>query len=314
MTYSASYRYGIGWRSHYSASIFANLDALDLVEVIVDDYFLKPKKYWHELRTLAAQVPVVLHGVSLGLASVHPVDETRLNKLAELLDYVRPVFWSEHLAFVRAGNIEIGHLTAPPRNAATVAGTVKNLRRIEQVTGSRPHLENIATLITPPGSSMQEGQWCAAILEQSGCNMLLDLHNLYANALNSGAAPDEYLCRFPLERTRSVHLSGGKWIPKKTQMNPTSDYTGVRQFKLLDDHLHDVPEDVFALLGTLVQKVPHGLDILIERDGKFPDFCEVLSQLERARGVVHAAQNQLEMAGSPPFSQTIRSYHERRSL
>jgi uncharacterized protein (UPF0276 family) len=192
--------------------------------------------------------------------------------MARLFDNVRPTGWSEHLAFVRGGDIEIGHLAAPPRTAATIEGTLENIRQAERVVGVRPALENIATLIDPPASTLAEGPSTRAIIRASGAPLLLDLHNLYANALNFGAEPAALLESMPLERVRIVHLSGGRWLhPQGTSS------------RLLDDHVHDVPDPVFALLRILGACVGGPLDVIIERDGRYPEFAVLLEQIGRAR-------------------------------
>ena len=53
--------------------------------------------------------------------------------------------------------------------------------------------------------------------------------------------------------------------------------------RLLDDHLHDVPPPVFELLALLAQHAPQPLDVIIERDGRYPDFACLLKQLDAAR-------------------------------
>src|SRR5262245_33107142 len=63
------HRVGIGWRPELAAGIFAHLDRIDVVEVIVDNYFRATRRELDALRALAQQVPVQLHGVGLGLAS-----------------------------------------------------------------------------------------------------------------------------------------------------------------------------------------------------------------------------------------------------
>ena len=114
-------RFGLGWRPELAAGILAHLDRVDVIEVIAEDYFEASRGDLRALRTLAAQVSMVLHGVSLGLASTLPVERKRLDRIARLIDNTGAEAWSEHLAFVRAGGIEIGHLAAPPRSEASVA-------------------------------------------------------------------------------------------------------------------------------------------------------------------------------------------------
>jgi len=266
---------GLGWRPELAAGILAHLDRIDVVEVIADDLFDAPKRELRALRTLAEQVTVTLHGVGLGLASSAPVDGRRLDRMARVVDAIRPRSWSEHLAFVRAGGVEIGHLAAPPRNEATVHGAARNLERARTTVGSAPLVENVATLIDPPGSDRDEVTWVAEVLCASGADLLLDLHNLHANATNFRFDPVAFLERVPAERIAALHLAGGKWV---------AGPGGER--RLLDDHLHDVPDPVYALLREVGRRVPRPLTVVLERDGAYPSMGELLAQLERARATL----------------------------
>lgn len=278
-------RVGLGWRGELSASILERLDAIDVLEVIAEDWLHAPRREQRALRALAMERPVVLHGVALGMASSLPAEERRLERMARLADLVRPLAWSEHLAFVRAADIEIGHLAAAPRTEATIEGTLANLHRASRVVGVLPAMENIATLIDPPASSMDESEWTCRIVRQSGAPMLLDLHNLYANGLNFGTEPGELLARMPLDRVTMVHLSGGRWLHPR-ECAP----------RLLDDHLHDVPDPVFGLLETLAAATAAPLTVIIERDGRYPDFAVIVRQLERAREALAAGRGRARIA------------------
>ena len=266
-------RFGLGWRPELAAGILSNLDRIDIVEVIADDYFEAAKSQRRALRTLAAQVPVALHGVTLGLASSVSVDAKRLEQTARLVGEIQPEFWSEHLAFVRGGGLEIGHLAAPPRTNATVEGAAWNLTAAKKIVGAMPLVENIATLIDPPASQLSEADWTSEILAVANCNLLLDLHNLYANAVNFGFDPYDFIDRMPQEKIRAIHLAGGRWIKAKT----------TDERRLLDDHLHDVPETVYDLLEYTVAKTSHPLTVILERDGRYPPIEILLNQLDRAR-------------------------------
>jgi len=194
---------------------------------------------------------------------------------------VRPAGWSEHLAFVRADGIEIGHLAMPPRTTQTIEQTVRNVATARAITGSAPALENIATLFDPPMSTYTEADWSRRILETCGAPLLLDLHNLYANAVNAGRDPQADLAAFPLERVRCVHLSGGMWI---------SHDGGER--RLLDDHVHSPPDAVFELLHSLESQTTASFEVILERDGHYPSFDVMLAELDRARAELNAVPAQ----------------------
>jgi uncharacterized protein (UPF0276 family) len=263
-------RVGLGWRPELAAGILSNLDSIDVIEVIADDYFDSAARV-RALKTLAAQSTVVLHGIALGMASTAPVDRKRLAKMARLVEQVRPESWSEHLAFVRAGDIEIGHLAAPPRTASTIDATAENLEVARKLVGTLPSVENISTLIDPPASDLEEPEWLTETIEASGAGLLLDLHNLYANSTNFGMDAMDFLDRLPLEKVQAVHISGGRYIGDAANR------------RVLDDHLHDPPDPVYDLLAKLAEKCPNPLTVILERDGSYPPMAHLLAQLDRAR-------------------------------
>ncbi len=283
-------RVGLAWRDALAGGILANLDQIDVIEVIADEYFHAEARRLRALNTLARQVPLHLHGVAMGLGSAIAVPPQRIDAMARLVNTVEPEGWSEHLAFVRAGGVEIGHLAAPPRTDEVIDATLANIAAAAKVIGALPQLENIATLVSPPASTMDESVWIDRIIRASGAPLLLDLHNLYANALNFNQSPSELLARMPLDRVQSVHLSGGVWInePALSGGQPTA------KKRLLDDHIHDVPDEVFALLTELAARAPQPLTVILERDGVYPPFEHLLRQLARARDALAVGRAQMK--------------------
>jgi len=151
--------------------------------------------------------------------------------------------------------------------------------RARAVVGSVPALENVATLIRPPGGRYDEGTFTTHVLGATQAPLLLDLNNLYANAVNFGILPLDLLTSFPLERVVAVHLAGGQWVTAST---------GER--RLLDDHRHDVSEDVFELLTEVGARAPQPLVVLIERDGAYTPFPFLLAELAKARRALAAGR------------------------
>lgn len=258
-------RVGLGWRTEIGAGIIANLDSIDVVEVLAEEFFEASEAQRRALRFLASQVPVVVHATTLGLASTERVCSRRLESVARLVDWLTPESWSERLAFVRSGEIEIGHLAAPPRNDQTLEGLLRNLEEARRIIGSLPLLENVATLIDPPMSDYEEGEWLRAVVRASGAGLLLDLHNLYANAHNFGFDAREVVRKLPAQCIGAIHLAGGRVIDGG---------------RLLDDHLHEVPDGVYELLEMIA---PESVPVIIERDGNYPPIAELLAEIERAR-------------------------------
>ena len=125
------------------------------------------------------------------------------------MDDVVPEHWSDHLAFVRAGGVELGHLAAPTRSALTVEATAENLDCAARRVGARPLAENVATLLDSPGSDRSEQAWLLELLEASGSDLLLDLHNLVTNGQNLGYDPLALVDALPAHRIRAIHIAGG---------------------------------------------------------------------------------------------------------
>jgi uncharacterized protein (UPF0276 family) len=280
-------RFGLTWHPRLAGDVLTHAHRLDIVEVIPEGLFLDSRRSRRALKTLARELPVAIHGVSLGFASAEGVDGRRLDAFARLMDDVAPEHWSDHLAFVRGGGVELGHLAAPTRSALTVEATAANLDRAARRVGARPLAENVATLLDPPGSDRSEQDWLLALLGASESDLLLDLHNLVTNGRNLGYEPMALVDALPAHRIRAIHIAGGVEVEAST---------GER--RLLDDHRHAVPASVYALLERVGERVPHGLDVILERDGAFPPFGELLDELDRARTALAAGRARRAAAAS----------------
>ena len=265
-------RVGIGWRPELAAAIYLHLSDIDVLEILAENFFFESRRTITALRALGREVPLALHGVGMGLASTICVDTARVERMARLAGTLEPESWSEHLAFVRAGGTEIGHLAAPPRTASTVEGALANIDTARRVVGARPELENIATLVEPPGSTLDEAAWVHSIVCGAQTSLLLDLHNLYANARNLGHDPLAVLAAMPLAHVRRVHISGGRWI--------SAPSGGER---VIDDHMHDPPSDVYVLLEYLAMMTWQPLTVILERDGLYPPFAVLAAEIDAAR-------------------------------
>jgi uncharacterized protein (UPF0276 family) len=281
-------RFGLTWHPAIAAGVLAHPDRIDLVEVIPEGRFLESRRARRALRRLARTIPVSIHGVSLGLATVAPIEPRRLECLGRLVGEVEPESWSEHLAFVRAGGIELGHLGAPPRTALSVEAVAEHAEQARRAIGAYPSLENVATPIDPPGSDRAEMTWLLDVLDATPSGLLLDLHNLYANGTNFGVDPAEMLRACPVDRVRTIHIAGGVNVHAGGEV------------RVVDDHLHDVPDPVYDLLEIVGERVPHPVDIVLERDGVFPPIDALLAELDRARAALARGRTRLGATSGDP--------------
>ncbi len=265
-------RYGLGWRKEIALSILRNLDHFQVLEVIIDDYLDCSKDEIEQLRFLESKVSLTFHGIGLGLASSREVDSKILKKFTKFLSHFQNYTWSEHIAFVRGQGIEIHHLAQPPMNPDTLKGLKRNLEIVFDSIGSYPILENPASLIYPPNSTWDEKTWMQKICEETPVKLLIDLHNLYANSVNFSFDPYSWMDSIPPERIVAIHLAGGKRI-------------GKNQEKILDTHLHPIPDEVFQFLEYTAKRFHQNVDIIIERDGKYPPISELIQELDRAKSI-----------------------------
>jgi uncharacterized protein (UPF0276 family) len=262
----------LGWRPELAADLLRDPEGVDFLEVVADTCFAQSSA-WREARALAELKPVVPHGVKLSLGSADGVDLARVRKLGALARELGAPAISEHVAMTRGGGREIGHLTALPFTREAVRVVARNVAQARRVLPDVPLLlENVAWTFRWPEDEMPEGAFYAEVARATGCELLLDVANLYANALNSGIAPAQALRDHPLDRVGMVHVAGGV----------------MEHGFFLDTHAHPVPETVFVLLEALLRETGP-LPIVLERDQGFPPFAELAAEVDRLRGLIAAA-------------------------
>lgn len=258
---------GIGWRREIDLSI-ARLPGVDFVEVVAED--VDPHAPPPALLALRRRgVPVLAHAVGLSLGGAEPLDRTRVAHLAAVADALESPVVSDHVAFTRAGGLDSGHLLPVPRTREALDVLVGHVREAQAELPVPLALENIAGLMRWPHNELTEAQFLTELVERTGCLLLLDVANLYADACNLGVDAAALLAGIPLERLAYVHVAGG-----------------LRADGLYHDtHAHAVPPPVYDLLAALCALVdPPG--VLLERDDRFPVDSELAAELDGIRGVL----------------------------
>lgn len=257
---------GVGWRAELALDLLRSPGSADFVEVVAETCFVQPEAR-REARAIAEVWPVIPHGVKLSLGSAEGIDPDRARALGALAKALRAPIVSEHVAFVRSGDREIGHLTALPPTRAALSVVERNVARARRYLPDVPLLlENVAWTFRWPDSEMDEGSFYSEVVRRTGCQLLLDVGNLYANAVNSGLEPAEVAQTFPLNSVGMIHLAGGV----------------LEHGFYFDDHAHAVSGSVFELLESVLA-VTGAVPILIERDALFPPFAELAGEVERGR-------------------------------
>lgn len=263
---------GVGWRPA-NAWFVARREDLGFVEILAEDFaptgpLPRPLAELRERR-----VAIVPHGVGLGLGGADRPDARRVDHLARLAERMQAPFVSEHVAFVRAGGREAGHLLPVVRTAEALDVVADNIVAARRVLPVPLVLENIAAPWQPPGSTYDEPTFLAELLARTDCGLLLDLANLHANAVNHGFAAAAALDRLPLARLAYVHVAGGE----------------VRGGVYHDTHAHAIVRPVFELLRALAQRVTVPA-VLWEHDANFGNDAELAAELARVRAAAWPAR------------------------
>lgn len=259
---------GLGYRVPLRAGIFQHRHALPVLEIIADDYLDPTPEQLDELALLADHFVLLPHAIGLSLGSADGLDGAYLERLAALIARLRPPWWSEHIAFTRAGDIDIGHLTPLPFTREAVDTLAHNVARVRAVTATPLILENSAATFTLPGE-MDEPDFLTAVQQATACGLLLDVTNLHVNACNQGYDAGEALARLPLERVVQLHFTGGH---RRIEVE-------------IDSHSHPTPEPVWALMAEVCRRAPVRAAIL-ERDQRLPPIAELLAEVRRAQAML----------------------------
>ena len=195
----------------------------------------------------------------------------RVGRLAACAQALSAPLVSEHIAFVRAGGIEAGHLLPVPRTHEALDVLARN---IERTAGQLPvplAVENIASFVEWPESDLTESEFLTELVDRTGVLLVLDVANVYANARNRGLDPQRELARLPVERVAYCHVAGG---------HDGGDFYH-------DTHTDRTPPEVLELVTALRERVD--TPFMLERDGRYPPAAELFDELDAIAAAAGAA-------------------------
>jgi uncharacterized protein (UPF0276 family) len=218
--------------------------------------------------------PLSLHGVGLSLGSSEPVDEQHLTSLKTIVDRFEPGLVSDHVSWSATGNAHLGDLLPLPYNEESLAALCQNIDRVQEVLGRQILVENPSTYLQFKNSTITEPEFMNAVVERTGCGLLLDVNNIYVQSHNHGFNAQEYLTAINASAVQEMHLAGHI-------EHAIEDST-----LLIDTHSQPVKEDVWNLYHcALTHAGP--TPTLIEWDKDLPELAVIVAEAAKAQAILY---------------------------
>ncbi len=267
--------FGLGLRpTHYDA-ILSDRDGpaarVDWFEALTENYLVPGGKPIHYLEKVRERFPVVLHGVSLSIGSVDPLDREYLAALRNLAQRMEPEWISDHLCWTGYGGVNSHDLLPLPLSEEALAHVVGRVKVVQEILGRRILLENPSTYVDFAASTIPEPEFMAELARRADCLILLDVNNVFVNAYNHRFDARAYLAQIPAGRVRQIHLAG----------HDNQDT------HIIDTHDRAVIDDVWSLYADALRRLGP-VATMIERDADIPPFADLVAELDRARAVADA--------------------------
>lgn len=257
---------GVGLRSAHFAYLLHHRPPVDWFEIISENFMDSAGRPRYVLDQLAEQYPIVMHGVSLSIGSVDPLNFDYLRKLRSLADQVQAVWVSDHVCWTGVAGLNAHDLLPIPLNEATLSHVVERIRVAQDVLERPLVLENPSSYVTFAASTMTEWEFLSRMAEEADCGLLLDVNNVYVSSINHDFDPTEYVQSVPYERIVQFHLAG---------------HTNCGTH-LIDTHDSHVIDPVWELY-RLAHQLTGGASTLLEWDANIPEFPVVHAEVLKSR-------------------------------
>ena len=244
--------------------------AVDFLEIAPENWIGVGGRFGRQLRALSERLPFLCHGLSLNLGGYAPLDLELLRAIKVFLDEHGILGYSEHLSAC-ADDGQLYDLMPLPFSCDAVRRVAARIRQVEDLLERPLIIENVSAYARLPGE-LDEVDFVRAVLEEADCDLLLDVNNIFVNAINHGYDARDFLARMPSARIASYHVAG--------------HYDEADDLKV-DTHGAPVKDDVWSLLALAYER--HGVHpTLLERDFNFPPLAELAAEVQRIRDLQSA--------------------------
>ncbi|MGZ3900466.1 MAG: HvfB family MNIO-type RiPP peptide maturase [Bacteroidia bacterium] len=261
---------GIGFRKDFAEELLASGVLKPSFIELAPENWIGMGGYWKkQLDKAAEKFPITCHGLSLSIGSPDELDVPFVKSVKKFLDQYKVKVYSEHLSYSKCDNAHLYDLLPIPFRMDAVKHIVQRIEQVQDILEQPLVLENVS-YYTPIAAEMKEHEFISAIVKESGCNMLLDVNNVYVNAFNHKYDAKEFLNHLPLDKVAYIHMAG---------------HEQVSDTLIIDTHGQAVIDPVFELfeyVTGLVKPVP----VLLERDFNIPELVELQGELERMNAII----------------------------
>jgi uncharacterized protein (UPF0276 family) len=258
--------FGLGLRPAHYADLEAGVARVEWLEALSENYLVPGGKPLQVLDRLRESYPMVLHGVAMSIAGTEPLDRRYLEDLRRLAMRIEPAWISDHLCWTGVGGTFMHDLLPIPFSVESLSHVAQRVHAVQEILRRPLVLENVSTYVRASGDAMSEWEFLAALVHRTGCGLVLDVNNVYVNAVNHGFEPAHFIHGLPPSAVRQVHLGGHT----------------VQGSMLIDSHDTDVCAEVWKLYEEAVA-VLGPVPTMIERDDEIPPLAELVDELDLAR-------------------------------
>jgi hypothetical protein len=262
-------RAGIGLRSQHHEHAAAGTPAVAWIEAHTENYFHDGGPAVRALERARAHYPLSLHGVGLGLASTAPLDRAHLERVRRAVRRYEPALVSEHACWGHHGDIHYNDLLPLPHTPEAAMHLAARVSEVQDLLGRQILIENLSSCLRWSASCLEEWEFLAAVVEYSGCGLLLDVNNLYVNSANLGLDAARCIDEVPAHAVQEIHLAGHR-----------RNRIGTRDL-LIDDHGSAVCPEVWALYERAVARFG-AVPTLVEWDTDVPDIDVLVAEADKA--------------------------------
>lgn len=260
--------FGLGLRPQHYTDILDGNPNVDWFEVISENYMVPGGQPLKMLDRIRARYPIVMHGVSLSIASTAPLNEAYLRDLKALAKRSEPVFISDHLCWTGVHGVNLHDLLPVPYTEEALDHVVSRVHHVQDFLGQAIAIENVSSYVQFTNGEMSEWEFIAELTRRTGCWLVLDVNNVFVAAFNHELDADAFINGIPTDRVVQFHLAGHEH----------------NMSHIIDTHDALVPDEVWALYRRAVEKFGH-VSAIIERDDHIPPLAELVAELEIARKI-----------------------------